>query len=132
MHASHRHPSLTYESLLKLTQLLTHDQRETAKMARLMVFNVKAGNMDDHAKNFSFLMAPGGQWKMAPAFDLTPSCGFGGEHATTVNGKGRNISDSDLIAAAASAAIPGKAVREMIADVEKSLNGIPENVKKPK
>lgn len=93
-------------------------------MARLMVFNVKAGNMDDHSKNFSFLMEPDGQWKMAPAFDLTPSCGFGGEHATTVNGKGRNISNPDLIAAAASAAIPEKAVREMIADVEKALSGI--------
>lgn len=126
LHASHRHPSLSYESLLKLTQVLTHDQRETLKMARLMAFNVKAGNMDDHSKNFSFLMTPDGEWKMAPAFDLTPSEGFGGEHSTTVNGKGKNISDSDLLAAAATVAIPEKAMLPMIAEVQKALNRIPE------
>jgi serine/threonine-protein kinase HipA len=127
LHASHRYPSLGYEDLLKLTQLLTRDQTETEKMARLMVFNVKAKNMDDHAKNFAFLMLPDGAWKMAPAFDITPSAGFNGEHATSVNGKGKNITNADLIAAASTVGISAKNVRGMVADVEAALAAIHKN-----
>jgi serine/threonine-protein kinase HipA len=29
-----------------------------------------------------------GNWKLAPAYDLTPSYGFNGQHTTTINGKG--------------------------------------------
>jgi serine/threonine-protein kinase HipA len=125
LHADHRYPSLTYADLIALAQLLTKDQRETEKMIRLMVFNVKAGNMDDHSKNFSFLMEADGRWKMAPAYDLTPSRGFGGEHATGVNGKGKNITDADL-AALATGYISQSAVREIISDVEKALARVPE------
>lgn len=62
LHASHREPSLTYESLLRLTLLLTRDKREVVKMVRLMVFNVRSGNKDDHSKNFSFLLDRNNQW----------------------------------------------------------------------
>ena len=125
LHANHRYPSLTYEGLITLSQQLTKDYRETEKMVRLMVFNVKSGNMDDHSKNFSFLMDAEGQWKMAPAYDLTPSKGFGGEHSTTVNGKGKNITDTDLVVAAANF-ISEANVKKMIADVENALQRIPE------
>ena len=125
LHANHRYPSMTYEELIKLSHLLTKDRRETEKMVRLMVFNVKSGNMDDHSKNFSFLLDADGLWKMAPAYDLTPSMGFAGEHSTSVNGKGKNIADTDLVAAAAGFA-SAAAEKEMIADVEKALCGVPE------
>jgi serine/threonine-protein kinase HipA len=128
LHANHRYPSLTYEGLITLSQALTKDHRETEKMIRLMVFNVKAGNMDDHSKNFSFLMDADGQWKMAPAYDLTPSKGLGGEHSTTVNGKGKNITDTDLMTAAANFTSETN-VKKMIADVENALQRIPKIMK---
>jgi serine/threonine-protein kinase HipA len=37
------------------------------------VFNVLAGNSDDHAKNHAFLLDSSGKWKISPAYDLTPS-----------------------------------------------------------
>lgn len=95
-------------------------------MVRLMIFNVLAGNKDDHSKNFSFLMAPDGRWKMAPAYDLTPSDGFSGEHSSMVNGKGKDITEADLIAAAATGSVPPKTVREIIADTQRALNRLPE------
>jgi serine/threonine-protein kinase HipA len=122
LHADHRHASLDYESLIKLTKVLTGDVREVEKMVRLMVFNVKAGNRDDHAKNFSFLLDAQNRWKMAPAYDLTPSSGFVGEHAAMVNGKGRDITDADLTAAASVAAIPASFVREAVQRTEKALS----------
>jgi serine/threonine-protein kinase HipA len=125
LHASHRYPSLNYEGLINLAHILTKDHREVEKMIRLMIFNVKAGNMDDHPKNFSFLLGPDGQWKMAPAYDLTPSSGFGGQHSTTVNSKGKNITDSDLVAAA-DKIVPEANVKKIIATVENALQRIPE------
>ena len=58
-------------------------------MYRLAVFNVLAHNRDDHAKNFSFLMDEQGEWKVAPAYDLTFSSGPNGEQSTMVMGQGK-------------------------------------------
>jgi serine/threonine-protein kinase HipA len=122
LHADYRHASLDYENLIKLTKVLTGDVREVKKMVRLMVFNVKAGNRDDHAKNFSFLLDAQNRWKMAPAYDLTPSAGFSGEHSAMVNGKGRDITDADLAAAASVADISGAMVREAVQRTEEALS----------
>ncbi|MCL2790805.1 MAG: type II toxin-antitoxin system HipA family toxin [Desulfobulbus sp.] len=122
LHADHRHASLDYENLIKLTKVLTGDVREVEQMARLMVFNVKAGNRDDHSKNFSFLLDSQNRWKMAPAYDLTPSMGFAGEHAAMVNGKGNDIKNVDLIATASIADIPASFIQEAIQRTEEALS----------
>ncbi len=124
LHASHREPSLTYESLLRLTLILTKDMREVVKMVRLMVFNVHSGNKDDHSKNFSFLLDKENQWRMAPAYDLTPSEGINGEQTCMVNNKGRDINEADLLAAAATVGIEAHAVREIIQQVDEALKGM--------
>lgn len=81
---------------MRLTQALTRDVREVEKMFRLMRFNVRICNKDDHSKNFSFVMDEAGEWKLSPAYDLTPSEGINGEHTSLVNGKGENITDDDF------------------------------------
>ena len=126
LHASHRFSCLDYENLLKLTLVLTRDITQAEEMVRRMVFNVKSGNRDDHSKNFSFLLNKNFEWRLAPAYDLTPSAGINGEQTAMVNGKGRDITDDDLIAAAKVADIPASAVRSIINTVESALknNGI--------
>ena len=89
LETSHRIPALDYDSLHKLTFNLTKNYAEVWKMFRLMCFNVFAHNRDDHSRNFSFLYDVD-KWKLAPAYDLTYSNSIGGEHATSVNGNGRN------------------------------------------
>ena len=89
LHSDFRVPSLDYEDLIALTGMLTRDVREVAKMFQLAVFNVLAHNRDDHSKNFSFLMNETGEWKLAPAYDLTFSSGPGGEQSTMVMGEGK-------------------------------------------
>ena len=118
LHASHREPSLTYESLLRLTLLLTKDIREVLKMVQLMVFNVRSGNKDDHSKNFSFLLNKENQWRMAPVYDLTPSEGINGEQTCMVNNKGKDITGKDFLAAAATVDIDARTVREIIQQVD--------------
>ena len=121
LHASHREPSLTYESLLRLTLLLTKDMREVLKMVRLMVFNVRSGNRDDHPKNFSFLLTKENQWRMAPVYDLTPSEGINGEQTCMVNNKGKDITEKDFLAAAATVDVDARTVREIIQQVDAAL-----------
>ena len=124
LHASHRLPTLDYENLLRLTYVLTRNHADVEEMVRRMVFNVKCGNRDDHSKNFSFLLTAKYQWHLAPAYDLTPSTGLNGEHTAMVNGKGRDITDADLVATAATCGVPQNKVMQMIHEVENAVAGL--------
>jgi len=117
LHASHRYPTLDYENLLRLTLVLTRNHADVEEMVRRMIFNVKSGNRDDHSKNFSFLLTEKNEWRLAPAYDLTPCAGINGEHTAMINGKGRGITDDDLIAAAATCGVGKQIVADMIEQV---------------
>ncbi|MBO5791096.1 MAG: type II toxin-antitoxin system HipA family toxin [Lentisphaeria bacterium] len=121
LHASHRFASLDYENLLKLTWILTRNHADVVEMVRRMIFNVKSGNKDDHSKNFSFLLNEQYRWQLAPAYDLTPSAGINGEQTCMVNGKGRNITDADLIKTAAAVNISEAETKALIDQVITAL-----------
>lgn len=93
-------PSLDYHSLMKLTKILTRDNNEDVEnMFRRMCFNVFAHNRDDHSKNFTYLYDEvNDQWRLSPAYDLTYSNTYYGEHTTTVDGNGRNPGRKELLA----------------------------------
>jgi len=57
------------------------------------VFN----NRDDHPKNFAYLMSPSGQWKLAPAYDVTFCEGPGGYHQMDVMGEALRITRKHLL-----------------------------------
>lgn len=106
LETSHRIPNLDYTILMKLTQILTDEYNEVLKMYRLMCFNVFAHNRDDHSKNFTFLFdEQNRKWTLSPAYDLTYSNSLGGEHATCINGNGKNPGINDLLAVAKQAGI---------------------------
>ena len=62
---------LDYQTFLRATRQLTRDEREVWRAYRRAVFNVLAGNRDDHAKNHGFLYRDR-LWTLGPAYDLTP------------------------------------------------------------
>ena len=121
LHASHLINSIDYENILKLTLILTKDEEQLIEMVRRMVFNVKTFNCDDNSRNFAFLIDENNKWKLAPAYDLTPAKGINGEHTSTVNGKGKDISDSDLIFVAEQAGVKKSIVQEIIYQVEQAI-----------
>lgn len=93
-----RAPSLDYNTLIKLVRVLTSNDEDVFEMFRRMVFNVLIDNQDDHAKNFAFLFDKGkGMYRLSPAYDITPGKTYFGEHMTSVNGKGKNITDDDML-----------------------------------
>ena len=97
----------------------------TEQAFRRVVFNVAAGNVDDHTKNISFLMSEDGTWSLAPAYDLTfayaPGARYTNRHLMSVNGKFDAIDGPDLLALADRFEVPGarQAVRD-VADVVSS------------
>lgn len=94
-----RTPGLDYHTLMKLTKILCRDRaEEVEQMFRRMCFNVFAHNRDDHAKNFSFVYdETKDRWHLSPAYDLTWSTTYYGEHTTTVDGNGRNPDMKEIL-----------------------------------
>jgi len=120
LEVSHRVPALDYSSLMALTWQLTKKADELLKLYKLMCFNVFAHNRDDHSNNFTFL-CDHGDWRLAPAYDLTFSNSIGGEHATTVDGEGRDPSLKHLLAVAKKAGIRESTAREIAFQVETTV-----------
>jgi serine/threonine-protein kinase HipA len=116
LYASHRLPSLDYEDLMKLTRALTNDFGEVERMFKLMVFNIVVKNLDDHAKNFSFIYKDN-KWTLSPAYDITPSYGFNGNHTTTVLGNGLPT-DKDILKLADRIGLPSNKAKAMIEEVK--------------
>ncbi|MCD8110960.1 MAG: type II toxin-antitoxin system HipA family toxin [Clostridiales bacterium] len=116
LETSHRIPNLDYHILMQLTMQLTHSYEEIEKIYRQMCFNVFAHNRDDHSKNFTFLYKDD-KWQLSPAYDLTYSNSIGGEHATTVNGNGRDPGMEDLLAVAGQIKLDEKWARRIAENI---------------
>lgn len=98
LEADFRAPSCDYNTYMKLIRMLTRDNdKDKEQMYRVMCFNILTHNRDDHAKNFSFLYTNDDGWRLAPAYDLTYSDTYWGEQTTSVCGKGKDISEKELI-----------------------------------
>ncbi len=119
LETSHRIPNLDYHDLMKLTFMLTKDSQQMEELYRRMCFNVFSHNRDDHAKNFSYLYdEQERRWKLSPVYDLTYSESIGGEHATCVNGNGRNPSIEDLLEVGKSTGISAGKLRKIAMEIE--------------
>ena len=114
-------PCLDYLDLFKLTSILTNnDKNELLELYRRMVFNVIFENKDDHSKNFSYIYNPNNKhYELSPAYDLTPSITYFGEHTTSVNHKGKDILDSDMIYVASMYGISKVVAEDIIQNAKK-------------
>jgi serine/threonine-protein kinase HipA len=121
-----------YEQLfLAIGQLALGDAAK-AQAFRRMTFNVVARNCDDHSKNFGFLMALGGPWQLAPAYDVTHAYNPTGEwtyqHLMSVNGKFDGITRQDLLQIADRFLVP--AADRLVDEVQAALSLWPQFAEK--
>jgi serine/threonine-protein kinase HipA len=98
--------SLDYVNFLRATQMCTNDVREMGEAFKRAVFNVAFNNRDDHPKNFAYIMERDGQWRLAPAYDVTFCEGPGGYHQMDVMGEALSISRACLLQLAEEAEVP--------------------------
>lgn len=117
-------PSLDYHSLMKLTKILTQDNiQDMENMFLRMCFNVFAHNRDDHAKNFTYIYDESNdEWRLSPAYDLTYSTTYYGEHTTTVDGNGKNPGRKELLAVGTKAGLKKNQCENMIEKVKKCVD----------
>lgn len=95
----------SYEDLFEVAVRLGVTPSELQRLFRQMVMNVIAGNVDDHSKNFSFMMERDGKWRLAPAYDFTFTVDvsapyYVNTHSLSVNGKRDGIAKADLLSVA--------------------------------
>ena len=116
-------PSLDYHSLMKLTKILTRDNTEDIEnMFRRMCFNVFAHNRDDHSKNFTYLYdEEKDSWRLSPAYDLTYSSTYYGEHTTTVDGNGRNPGRKEIFTGGITAGMNKEVCVDIMDQIEKCV-----------
>lgn len=107
--------ALDYVNFLRATHMCTNDVREKAIAFERAVFNVAFNNRDDHPKNFAYLMSPTGEWKLAPAYDVTFCEGPGGYHQMDVMGEALTI-DRDAMLRLADEAEVSEAAAGVIID----------------
>ena len=119
-------PSLDYHSLMKLTKILTRDdEKDIEEMFCRMCFNVFAHNRDDHLKNFTYLYdEENDRWSLSPAYDLTYSNTYYGEHTTTVDRNGRNPGRKELLAVGIAAGMKKETCVESMNMIEKCVKNM--------
>lgn len=95
----------SYEEAFDVIEKLKLDYEDKEQLFKRMIFNVLGGNIDDHDKNFSFLMDKNGKWSLAPAYDVVYSIDPDTLYAQKgqfmrINGKNHGITANDLLTVA--------------------------------
>ena len=124
LEADWRMPSVGYDALVKAARLLTRHETAAEAAFRLMAFNIAIHNRDDHAKNVAFLMDRSGEWRLAPAYDLTVSNGPGGEHTMDVGGEGKAPNRAEALRVAEHSGLREKRARIILEEVCDGLSEV--------
>lgn len=114
--------NIDYDTFLRATARFTRHAADIEEAFRRMVFNVLSHNRDDHSRQHSYLMDQAGEWRLAPAYDLTYSAGPGGEHYLAVQGEGRNITQEHVLALGAIHGLSPRAMTAIIDQVRTATN----------
>ena len=101
---------------MKLIQMLTRDN---------------GADKEHHTKNFSFNYTNDKGWRLAPAYDLTYSDTYWGEQTTSVCGKGKDISDQDLIKVGNDAGLSKSFCVEVLKEIGDKISMLDSNGIKP-
>jgi len=120
MHDNFRMSSMDYGHLMDCAFQLERHVKAYEKVLRLAAFNVFAHNRDDHSKNFAYLMDGKGQWRFAPAYDLTFSNSAYGFQSTMVAGESKNPGIAHLLKLADTFKV--KNVKQIIEEVKDAVN----------
>ncbi|MED5548301.1 MAG: type II toxin-antitoxin system HipA family toxin [Pseudomonadota bacterium] len=110
-----------YEQAIETLRLLGLGRAAMEQMVRRALLNIVIRNQDDHVKNIAFLMDKGGNWSLAPAFDVVYAYNPGGawtsEHQMSLAGKTDGFTLADLVAFGRYADLKPAQLRAMLDDI---------------
>lgn len=92
----------SYDDLFSVCRRLRLQEKQQSELFRRMVFNVLGRNVDDHRKNFAFIMDKEGIWSLAPAYDMLFTIDLAGpkymnRHSMPIGIKTDSINEEDLL-----------------------------------
>lgn len=120
----------SYEQALKTCVDLGLPVADLEQLYRRMIFNVLGRNQDDHTKNIAFLMQKSGEWRLAPAYDVTfsfnPEGQWTHQHQMQINGKrdGFILEDFEAVAKKFKIGTRGR-YKEILKDVQNAIKHWP-------
>ncbi len=121
----------SYEQAMMAIRRLGMGTLDVEQQFRRMTFNVLARNQDDHVKNIAFLMNQGGEWSLAPAFDVTYAYNRRGawtdQHQMSLNGKRDDFVSEDFVRCAEAVSIKRTRAVEILAEVGEAVAGWPDH-----
>lgn len=110
-----------YDELFRVTRALTRDVRPLEEVLERLCFNLAVLNDDDHLKNVAFVMDAEGEWRLAPAYDLTYSPSQGGGRGMSIDGVESDVTWRAVEVLAARHGVKGARAREIRERVEASV-----------
>ena len=120
----------SYEQALLTIRQLNLPMATVEEQFRRMAFNIIARNQDDHVKNIAFLMDKGGQWSLAPAFDViyshNPAGDWTATHQMTMNGKRDGFTLADFRACAKNAMMKRGRAEAIVEEVRAAVSKWPD------
>lgn len=126
-HYDYNQPSsYSYEQAVQVMNRLGLSQKDKEQQVLRAFFNVVTRNQDDHVKNIAFLMNRKGDWRLAPAFDVTysyePNGLWTAQHQMSINGKRDTFDREDLMSLAKTAGIKKAPAKELLEKVLNAMN----------
>ncbi len=119
----------SYEQAMMAIRRLGLSKEEVEQQFRRMAFNIVARNQDDHVKNIAFLMDQGGNWTLAPAFDVTfaykASGDWTAQHQMTLNGKRDDFTIDDFEQCAETVSMKRGRATTILQEVHDAVSGWP-------
>ena len=110
--------SYSYEQAINVIKRLQLSRKDMEQQVLRAIFNVVGRNHDDHVKNIAFLMNRRGEWKLAPAFDMTyafnPNGDWTSQHQMSINNKRESFKRQDIIELADKAGIKKAKANDML------------------
>jgi serine/threonine-protein kinase HipA len=119
----------SYEQLVLLLRQMNLGHSAIKEVFRRAVFNILGRNQDDHSKNTGFLMDRMGNWRLAPAFDITysydPMGRWTKNHQSWLNQKNNDFQMKDLLEFGHYCELNDKTCRNIIHQIRDSLSDFP-------
>jgi serine/threonine-protein kinase HipA len=113
--------AIGYDTFLRATTAITRNVVDAEAVFLRMIFNILACNRDDHSRQHAFLQDTQGNWRLAPAFDLTFSHGPGGEHELDIDGEARKPTRTHVLKLAKRHGVATQKIDVMIDAVRSAL-----------
>jgi serine/threonine-protein kinase HipA len=100
----------------ELRRVCTESKKDAAELFRRMCFNALISNTDDHPRNHA-IIAKAGDWKLSPAYDLTPAPHVSVERrelAMVCGDQGRLANATNLLSQAGRFLLPGDEAKSIV------------------